>query len=196
MPFVERTEIDCRLESAGDRCTFRPGVRLDNLPADQSRFPKMNLDIVVKTIYPIRVLFRRDRLTIPQVPAHAGPAIGSLMAALRQADVSPAGPVIFVYYGIESDPKQEFDLDICVPLPADAVIPAAAPIGSKTLAAFECIAAEYVGSMHEISQAWRQVAHAWRASGRQASGESREVYKRWIDFESPENTTELQKGIA
>jgi effector-binding domain-containing protein len=158
--------------------------------------PRMNLEIAVKTIPPIRVLFRRDRLTIPQVPAHAGPAIDSLIAALRQADMPPAGPVIFVYYGIEADPTQEFYLDICVPLPAEAVISAAAPIGCKTLPAFECIAGEYVGSMHEIGHAWRQVADAWRASGRQASGESREVYTKWIDFDSPENVTELQKGIA
>ena len=154
------------------------------------------MDIVVKTIAPIRVLFRRDQLTIPQVPAHATPAIDSLMAALRRADVLPAGPVIFVYYGIEADPTQEFDLDICAPLPADAVIPVAAPIGCKTLSAFDCISAGYVGSMHEIGGAWRQVAHAWRASGRQASGESREVYKHWIAFDSLENVTELQKGIV
>lgn len=156
----------------------------------------MNLVLAVKTIPPIRVLFRRARLTIPQVPAHAGLAIDSLMASLRQADVPPAGPVIFVYYGIEADPTQEFDLDICVPLPAEAVISTAAPMGCKTLPAFECIAGEYVGSMNGIGLAWRQVADAWRASGRQASGESREVYKHWIGFDSPENATELQKGIA
>jgi hypothetical protein len=156
----------------------------------------MNMDIVVKTIPPTRVLFRRDRLTIPQVPAHAGPAIDSFMAALRRADVPPAGPVIFVYYGIEADPAQEFDLDICVPLPAEAVISVATPIGCKTLPAFDCISADYVGPMREIGDAWRQVADAWRASGRQASGESREVYKQWIGFDSLENVTELQKGIA
>jgi effector-binding domain-containing protein len=163
---------------------------------DRSIRRAMNLDIAVKTIPSTRVLFRRDRLTIPRVPAHAGPAIDSLMAALRPADVQSAGPVIFVYYGIEADPKQEFDLEICVPLPADAVIPAAGPIGCKTLPAFECICADYAGSMHEIGDAWRQVADAWRASGRPASGESREVYKHWIGFDSPENVTELQKGIA
>jgi effector-binding domain-containing protein len=154
------------------------------------------MDIAAKSIPRIRVLFRRDRLTIPQVPAHAGPAIDSLMAALRRADVRPAGPVIFVYYGIETDPTQEFDLDICVPLPADVVISAAAPIACKTLPAFTCIAADYVGSMHGIGHAWHQVADAWRASGKPASGESREVYKQWIGFDSPENVTELQKGIT
>jgi effector-binding domain-containing protein len=156
----------------------------------------MNMDIAVKTIPSIRVLFRRDRLTIPQVPAHAGPAIDSLMGALRRADVAPAGPVIFVYYGIEADPTQEFDMDVCVPLPSEAAIPAAVPIGCKTLPAFECICGDYVGSMHRIGDAWRKVADAWRASGRPASGESREVYKQWVAFDSPENVTELQKGIA
>jgi hypothetical protein len=106
----------------------------------------MNMEIVVKNIAPIRVLFRRDRLTIPRVPAHAAPAIDSLMAALRRADVPPAVPVIFVYYGIEADPTQEFDLDICVPLPADAAISVSAPIGCKTLPAFDCISAPQVSA--------------------------------------------------
>ncbi|HET6247468.1 MAG TPA: GyrI-like domain-containing protein [Tepidisphaeraceae bacterium] len=153
------------------------------------------MDTAIKTIPSIRVLYRRDRLTIPGVPAHAGPAIDSLMDALRQADVRPAGPVIFVYYGIEADPTQEFDLDVCVPILAEAVITSAAPIGCKMLPAFECISAEYVGSMHGIGNAWHQVASAWRASGRPACGESREVYKQWISFDSQENVTELQKGI-
>lgn len=156
----------------------------------------MKLDISVKTVPSVRVLFRRDRVTIPRVPAHAGPAIDSLMAALRRADIKPAGPVIFVYYGIEADPAQEFDLDICVPLPVGADISVAAPMACKTLPDFECIAADYAGSMHEIGDAWRHVANAWRASGRPGSGVAREVYKKWIDFDSPENVTELQKGIA
>jgi hypothetical protein len=78
-------------------------------------------------------------------------------------------------------------------LPADAVISVAAPIECKTLPAFDCISAKYVGPMHRIGDAWRQVADAWRASG---SGESREVYKQWIGFDSLKNVTELQKGIA
>ena len=172
------------------------GTRLDNAVGERSSCHAMNNDIAIKTIPPIPVAFRRDRLTIPQVPAHVGPAIESLMDALRQCGVQPAGPVIFVYYGVETGPKQEFDLDICVPMPADTAIPTTTPLGCKTLPAFECIAADFVGSMDEIGHAWREVAEAWRASGRRASGQSREVYRKWIGFDSPVNVTELQKGIV
>lgn len=153
------------------------------------------MEIGIKTIPPIPVLFRRDRLTIPQVPAHAVTAIDSLMNALRQANVEPAGPLIFVYHGIEADPTQEFDLDICVPIVADASISPAPPIGQKILPSFECIAADFVGSMNDIGRAWREVAGAWRQSGRPASGQSREVYTKWVSFDSAENVTALQKGI-
>lgn len=153
------------------------------------------MEIEFRTIAPAPVLFRRERLTIPQVPQRAGPAIESLFALLQQANAQPTGPLIFAYYGIEADPAQEFDLDICVPVSAETHFSTTAPIGFKTLAAFECLAGDYVGSMHGIAAAWKQVAQAWRESGRAASGESREVYQRWIAFDSPENVTQLQKGI-
>ena len=97
------------------------------------------MNTVIKTVPAIPVLFRRDRLTIPRVPAHAGPAIESLMDALRRAAVEPAGPVIFVYYGIEANPTQEFDLDICVPTAAETAIPTQAPIGCKMLGTFSAL---------------------------------------------------------
>ena len=87
------------------------------------------------------------------------------MDALRRAAVEPAGPVIFVYYGIEANPTQEFDLDICVPTAAETAIPTEAPTGCKMLGAFECIAADFNGSMHGMQSRWGQVAEAWRRLG-------------------------------
>ena len=118
------------------------------------------------------------------------------MDALRRAAVEPAGPVIFVYYGIEANPTQEFDLDICVPTAAETAIPTEAPTGCKMLGAFECIAADFNGSMHGISRAGARWQKPGGPSGRLASGQSREVYKKWISFDSSENVTELQKGIV
>ena len=43
--------------------------------------------------------------------------------------------------------QQEFDLEISLPLPPEALISPAAPIGCKMLPAFECIAGDYVGSL-------------------------------------------------
>ena len=64
------------------------------------------------------------------------------------------------------------------------------------LPAFRCMAADYVGPMPDIQIAYDEILHAISSSGRSRSPESREIYKKWIGFESPDNVTELQVGVA
>ena len=73
-----------------------------------------------KQVAPVRVLSRRDRVTIPQIPAHSGPAIDSLFEVLKRHNVKPAGGLIYIYHGCDGTPTTPFDLEICVPVPADA----------------------------------------------------------------------------
>ena len=47
-----------------------------------------------------------------------------------------------------------------------------------------------------IGAAWGELVGAMSAQGLQSSGEQREVYKHWVDFDSPDNVTKLQAGIA
>ena len=47
-----------------------------------------------KQVPPICVLSRRDRVTIPQIPAHSGPAIDSLFEVLKRHNATPAGSLL------------------------------------------------------------------------------------------------------
>jgi effector-binding domain-containing protein len=150
-----------------------------------------------KQIPPIPVIARRDRLTIPQISAHSGPAIQSLIETLNRLGVSPAGgAMIYVYHGCNGDPAIEFDLEICLPVDAGLAARVKPPIELKSTSPFQCMAVDYVGPMSGIGRAWMELVQAVRAAGRQPTEQSREIYKKWVGFDSAENVTELQQGIV
>lgn len=151
----------------------------------------------IKLMPPVEVISRRDRLTIPQIPAHSGPAIQSLIEALDRMNVSPTGgDMIYVYHGCNGDPALPFDLEIALPVPPGTATRLDSPLKLNTLPEFRCLATDYVGPMTGIGQAWMRLVGAVRAAGHQPTDESREVYKKWVGFNSPKNVTELQQGIA
>jgi effector-binding domain-containing protein len=155
------------------------------------------MNATLKLVPATSVIARRDRLTIPQIPAHSGPAIQSLIEALQALNASPSGDgaCIYVYHDFDGDLQIPFDLEIC--LPVDPALRAAVPPPTRlaTLPPFRCLAADYVGGMPGIGAAWTQFVDRATAGGHKLTRVSREVYKKWVGFDSPENVTELQQGI-
>ena len=142
------------------------------------------------------VLSRRDRLTIPQIPAHSGPAIHSLIEVLNRHGLSPAGrDMVYVYHGCNGDPAVAFDLEICLPVAAGVSLTLEPPMELKSTPPFRCLAVEHVGPMSGIGGSWMKLVQAVRSGGHRPTDESREVYKKWVAFDSPENVTELQQGV-
>ena len=151
----------------------------------------------IKHVPEVRVISRRDRVIIPQIPAHSGPAVKSLIEALKTLNVAPGhGGMIYIYHGCTGDPAAEFDLEIALPVPGGVSGRPVPPAELKTAPAFRCMAVDYVGPMSGIGGAWMQLIQTVRAAGHRPSEESREVYKKWVGFDSSENVTELQQGIA
>ena len=157
----------------------------------------MSLVPTRRLIPPIPVISRRDRLTISQIPAHSGPAIQSLVDALNRLGVSPInGECIYLYHGCDGNPATFFDLEICLPVPATLTADLPAPLQLLSTSTFQCLAIEYTGPLTGIGAAWMELVAAVRTAGLEPTDESREVYKKWVGFDSPENITELQQGIA
>ena len=151
----------------------------------------------IKHVPELPVIARRDRVTIPQIPAHSGPAVKSLMDTLKALNVGPGhGDMIYIYHGCTGDPAAEFDLEIALPVPGGLAARPMPPIELKTAPAFRCLAVDYAGPMTGIGAAWMRLIESARAAGHRPTEESREVYKKWVAFDSPENVTELQQGIA
>lgn len=142
-------------------------------------------------------LASRHRTTIPQIAKIAGDenAPGKLIDAARAAGVEIAGPSTFIYYGADGSPTTEFDLLIAFPITSR---PASAPSGFEIVdaPAFHCISVDYIGGMPDIHIGYKVLMDSIRDQHLQPTWEGREIYKNWVAYDSAENVTELQIGIA
>jgi hypothetical protein len=65
----------------------------------------------------------------------------------------------------------------------------------KSTPPFKCIATDYVGPMTPIGESWTEFVSSLFTAGHKPTDQSREIYKKWIAFDSPDNVTELQQGV-
>jgi effector-binding domain-containing protein len=152
--------------------------------------------VTVKTVPPtVFVMSSHEDVTIPEIPAVSRGVVDDMISDLQLHGVMPLAPVHFIYHGADGTLTKKFRLTIAFPI---AKAPAQ-PIEDYEVAelpAFKCMASEYIGPMPDIQIAYDEILHAIDASGRKRTPESREIYKKWIGFESPDNVTELQVGVA
>ncbi|HKH91447.1 MAG TPA: GyrI-like domain-containing protein [Gemmatimonadaceae bacterium] len=152
--------------------------------------------VTLKTVPPATfVMSTHDGVTIPEISAVSRGVVDDMIAELHARGIAPLAPVHFIYHGADGSLTTKFRLTIAFPI---AKRPAA-PIEEYEVAelpAFRCMAADYVGPMPDIQIAYNEILDAIRESGRSRSPESREIYKKWIGYESPDNVTELQVGVA
>jgi len=136
----------------------------------------------------------RHRTTIPQIAKIAGSGMWPLEQEVERIGAQMAGPSTFLYYGADGNPNTEFDLLLTVPI---ASKPEKVGEGFEIVAApsFHCISVEYVGSMPNIHSGYGVLMEAIGSQGLRPTGESREIYKKWVDYDSNQNVTELQIGI-
>ena len=151
----------------------------------------------IKDQPPAIFLAVRYYTTISEIPKIAGdlnvPA--KVADAAERAGLEIVGPSTFIYFGAEESPNAHFDLLIAVPVNA---YPPDIPDGFEVLGTsrFHCLSVEYVGSMPNIQTAYRALRNAIHEQKLTPTFEAREIYKKWVDFDSEENITEIQIGIA
>ena len=152
--------------------------------------------VTLKTVPPTTfVMSSHDGVTIPEISAVSRGVVDDMIAELHARGITPLAPVHFIYHGADGSLTTKFRLTIAFPIAR----PPAEPIDDYQIAelpAFRCMAAEYVGPMPDIQIAYDEILNAIDESGRKRTPESREIYKKWIGFESPDNVTELQVGVA
>jgi effector-binding domain-containing protein len=132
-------------------------------------------------------------VTIPQIPKVAERTVMPMIGAAQAAGLEMAGPLQFFFVGMTDD-ETPFRLGIALPMKEKGEIDG--PYEWREVPSFPCLSVEYVGSMTGIGPAWNVLMGEMKAQGLQCAGEQREVYKHWVDFDSPENVTELQAGIV
>lgn len=152
------------------------------------------MQTTVKHVPAMRYFVAKYRIALPEVPHLAGSDIAPLEAAARAAGFTIGGPVTFFYRAFHGDAGKPFDFSMGFP-----VAGAGTPQGRYELheaPEYRCLSWDYAGGMPGIGAAWMQLYQALRAGGYEPGGESREIYKNCVDFESGENVTELQAGLA
>jgi predicted transcriptional regulator YdeE len=152
--------------------------------------------VTLKTVPPtIFVMSSHEGVTIPEISAVSRGVVDDMIAELHAQGIKPFAPVHFIYHGADGSLTTKFRLTIAFPIaerPAEPI----EEYEVAELPAFRCMAAEYVGPMADIQIAYNEILDAISTSGRARSPESREIYKKWIAFESADNVTELQVGVA
>ncbi|HKP98145.1 MAG TPA: hypothetical protein VJ385_20615 [Fibrobacteria bacterium] len=60
---------------------------------------------------------------------------------------------------------------------------------------WKCVSTEYAGAMDGIAAAWDRFIGSVKAAGLKPLNINREIYRKWIAMDSPDNLTELQVQI-
>jgi effector-binding domain-containing protein len=151
--------------------------------------------VTLKTVPPTTfVMSSYEGVTIPEISAVARGVVDEMIADLTSHGITPLAPMHFIYHGADGTLTTAFRLSIAFPI-AERPGQRIADYEIADVPAFRCMAADYVGPMPDIQIAYREILDAITASGRPRSPESREIYKKWVGFESPDNVTELQVGV-
>ncbi len=119
-----------------------------------------------------------------------------LYADFESRNTPPAGPMVFVYRGMDGDPDAEFDLQVCLPLDS-ASTSYNGRFETTTLEPFEHVQRSYVGPMETMGKKGYEPLFVDMAkAGLQANGQAREIYVNWVSPESAENHTDIQVGVS
>ena len=155
----------------------------------------MIASVALKEVPPTTfVVSSHDDVTIPEIPAIARNEVDQLLATIEEEGMVPTSPVVFIYHGADGTPTTRFKLTLAFPL---AERPASVPEPYELLdtPAFKCVSLDFVGAMQDIMGGYARLFDAVDELGLAFTGESREIYRKWVGYESDDNVTELQLGV-
>ncbi|HMA65039.1 MAG: hypothetical protein ACM31E_10930 [Fibrobacterota bacterium] len=142
------------------------------------------------------VLYATEMLTIPEIGEWSKLLSPLMEAEVKKYGLLKNGPWIFVSHGRNGDMANQIQVNFCLPVKNTAAYKGSLKI--KTLAPLQCAYIEYKGDMSAKmlgGQGYDPLVQSIRESGKQFTGESREVYTNWISNRSKDNEFEIQFGI-
>jgi effector-binding domain-containing protein len=149
-----------------------------------------------KTVDSIDVICATEELTVPEIGKWSKLISPLIDAEVEKYNLQKNGPWIFVSHGRNGDMANQIQVDFCLPVKNTAAYKGSLKI--KTLDPFQCAYIEYKGDMSAKmlgGQGYDPLVQSIRESGKQFTGESREVYTNWISNRSKDNEFEIQFGI-
>jgi len=141
-----------------------------------------------------KAIAKTVRTTLRTIVSAYGDWSCKMWADVGQSGLQVAGAAVYVYKGCDENPDTEFELQMCIP-----VVDYAAYKGEfekVELQEFTCLESPFRGSMLEIGpKGWTPFMTEVMQKNIAFTKESREVYVKWVDFNSPENQVLLQIGV-
>lgn len=120
-------------------------------------------------------------------------ALDPLIGAMQAGKVKPAGPLTFIYDGIDGQPDTQFTLTIAQPVRTkDAELKG---YTNQPLPAFKCVSVYFTGRYSDLPKAYAKVMPQVFEAGHQPTGVTREIYLYHEAEDSANNITEIQIGI-
>lgn len=147
----------------------------------------------IREIKPFPVICHSVVTDLSGLSALAGPVAKELYSEAVKHELEIAGPVFWSYFGFNGDPASKFRLEIALPLMVGKKVKTSFEL--KETAPFTCISTVHEGNWYEIPKAYEALHAQLAAGGRQATGDSRELYIHSNIYRQEVNVTEIQLGI-
>jgi hypothetical protein len=150
----------------------------------------------IKTIDNIDIIFASEELTIPEIGNKSNIVSPLILEDVKKYGMEINGPWIFISYGRDGKNATKFHHDFCLPVKSTKNYNGSFKI--KKLSSFYCAYLEYKGDISAKmlgKKGYSPLVNDIIKSGKQFTGESREVYTKWISPTSKDNEFEIQFGI-
>lgn len=154
------------------------------------------MNLTIKKVPAKSVLCSTHELTIKDIPAIAEQIIPQLFAEAEGLELEVAGPIEFLYRGLDGKPGTSLELTIMLPIKKQKKATQNHQFTQTRTKAIRCASAEHTGSMETIRITYSALFHTVHEEGLKTTDEVREIYHKWISYYSPFNVTEIQIGLA
>jgi hypothetical protein len=135
-------------------------------------------------------------LTASEISGFAEEVMQKMYSDLEAAAIAVTGPPQFHYFNVDPSGEKPFQLLIALPVAEQKQVDPVSSFFYLQSEPFTCLTEDYAGTMEDLGDAWVSLVGKVIDEGYLPQNQCREVYKVWISFDSPENLTELQMGIA
>lgn len=147
----------------------------------------------VKNVESARVFYHSEVTTLEGIHGVATREIHAMYKVANDLGLQEIGPMQFLYYGCDDKPDTKFTLEIALIVEEEK--PYSGKYNFKNLDGFKCVSTIHQGSVNKLSETYGKFMPELFKSGKQMTDQSREVYHKYVDENSPENITEIQIGV-
>ncbi len=141
---------------------------------------------------PFTFLYGEAETDFAGIPASGKKIMDKLMPLMEKQGIAMEGPCVWDYKTVA---KGRVRLRAGFPVAEGTGIKGKSAFAVSDEPAWECYSTEYAGSMESIHHAWGEFMEKVKQKGIKPKNRNREIYRKWIGLDSPDNITELQVKV-